>query len=140
MKKVTTEYRVIYADIDAMGVVYHSNYFPMFERGRTEFFRQIGYPYSELERIRVAFPCTEAYCEYKRPAKYDDLLEIVTWASKISFTRIWMQCEVRLKETGELLVTGHTVHAFVDTELKPIRANKVIPEFYALLCDLAEEK
>ena len=140
MKKVSTEYRVLYADIDALGVVYHSNYFVMFERGRGEFFRQIGYPYAELERIGVAFPCTEAWCEYKHPAKYDDLVEITAWASKISYTRIWMQCEIRLKETGELLVKGHTVHAFVGKDLKPIRANKVIPEFYALLYGLAEEK
>ena len=137
--KVTTEYRVIYADTDAMSVVYYANYFQMFERGRTVYFREIGYPYKEFEKASVAFPVIEAYCEYRRPAKNDDLLEIITWLSKITYTKVWMRNEVRLKETGELLVSGHTVHALVGTDLKPIRPSKVIPEFYAKLQSLAEE-
>ena len=139
MEKVTTDYRVIYADTDAMGVVYYANYFHMFERGRTVFFREIGYPYTEFEKASVSFPVIEAYCEYKRPARNDDLLEIVTWLSKITYTKVWMQNEIRMKETGELLASGHTVHALVGNDLKPIRANKVIPEFYNKLRCLAEE-
>ena len=137
MKKYTTEYRVIYADIDAMGIVYHSNYVDLFERGRTEFLRQIGYPYSGLEKIPVWLPCTEAHIEYKSPGRYDDLLEIICWPAKLTFATIRMEYEVRRKETGELLVTGYTLHAFTDSNLKPIRAKKVIPELYELMDNIA---
>ena len=139
MKKYVTEYRAIYADTDAMGIVYHSNYIDLFERGRTEFLRQIGYTYSALEAIPVWLPCTEAHCEYKSPARYDDLLEIYCWPTKITYATIRMEYEVRHKETGELIVRGYTVHAFTDEKLKPVRAKKVIPEFYALMCKIAAD-
>lgn len=138
MKKYTTEYRPIYADTDAMGIVYHSNYIDLFERSRTEFLRQVGYPYSELEAIQVWLPCTEAHCEYKSPAVYDDLLELCCWPAKLTYATIRMEYEVRRKETGELLVKGHTIHAFTDSRLKPIRAKKAIPEFYELMCKIAD--
>ena len=139
MKKYVTEYRAIYADTDAMGIVYHSNYIDLFERSRTEFLRQIGYTYSALESIRVWLPCTEAHCEYKSPARYDDLLELFCWPAKLTYATIRMEYEVRRKATGELLVTGHTVHAFTDDQLKPVRAKKVVPEFYDLMCQIAND-
>ena len=136
-KKYSTEYRVIYADIDAMGIVYHSNYIDLFERGRTEFLRQIGYPYKALESIPAWLPCTEVRCEYKNPARYDDLLEIFCWPSKLTYATVRMDYEIKRKATGELLVTGHTIHAFTDSELKPIRAKKVVPELYELMSQIA---
>ena len=137
MKKYKAEYRVIYADIDAMGVVYHSNYIDLFERGRTEFLRQIGFPYSELEKIPVWLPCTEVHCEYKSPGRYDDLLEIICWPSKLTYATVRMEYEVRRKADGELLVTGNSSHAFTDDNLKPIRAKKVIPHLYELMQAIA---
>ncbi|MDR3364910.1 MAG: acyl-CoA thioesterase [Clostridiales Family XIII bacterium] len=139
MKKFFTEYRVIYADVDAMGVVYHSNYIDLFERGRAEFLRQIGYPYSELETIPVWLPCVAAHCVYKSPAKYDDLLEIASWPAKLAFATIRMEYEIRRKETGELLVAGYTEHAFTDDKLKPVKAKRVIPELYGLVKQITEE-
>ena len=139
MKKYSTDYRVIYADIDAMGIVYHSNYIDLFERGRTEFLRQIGYPYSELEVIPVWLPCTEVYCTCKSPARYDDLLEIICLPMKMTHATIRLEYEIRRKATGELLVTGETVHVFTDDGLKPIRPKRVIPELYELMCRIADE-
>ena len=58
-----TEIRVIYADTDAMSVVYHSNYFKWFEVGRTELLRSIGFPYSRLEQEGVRLPVIECGCK-----------------------------------------------------------------------------
>ena len=51
-----TKVRVIYADTDAMGVVYHTNYIKWFELGRNEFMRQLGVPYTELGKLGLNLP------------------------------------------------------------------------------------
>ena len=56
-----------------MGVVYYANYLRWFEMGRTELLRQIGAPYSEVEKRGLFFPVTEVSCRYLRSARFDDL-------------------------------------------------------------------
>jgi acyl-CoA thioester hydrolase len=73
-----TSYRVIYGDTDKMGVVYYANYLRWFERGRSEFLRQLGAPYGEIEARGIHFPVVEANCHYSKPARYEDLILIET--------------------------------------------------------------
>ncbi|MBR0600333.1 acyl-CoA thioesterase [Sinanaerobacter chloroacetimidivorans] len=128
-----TVVRVIYADTDAMGVVYHTNYIKWFEIGRTELLRSLGYPYAQFEEEGVMLPLVECSCKYKIPAKYDDLLEVKAWISEAKSATITIDYEIYRKETGELLVTGMTRHAVTDTCLKPIRLrdrNKGLHELF----------
>lgn len=117
----TTEIRVIYADTDAMGVVYHTNYIKWFEVGRCELLRNIGYPYAQLEQEGIMLPLAECSCKYKVPAVYDDILEIKAAISEIKAATITIEYVIRRKETGELLVTGMTKHAVTDKKFKLIR-------------------
>lgn len=85
-------YRVLYRDIDSMGVLYYGRYFAMFEMGRVEWMRTEGCRYRDLEREHEVFlPVTEANCSYRAPVEYDDLLvvrtEVARWsASRIAFS------------------------------------------------------
>ncbi|MCH2100871.1 MAG: acyl-CoA thioesterase [Planctomycetes bacterium] len=85
-------YRVLYRDIDSMGVLYYGRYLAMFEMGRVEWMRSEGCRYRDLEREHgVLLPVTKASCSYLAPVEYDDLLivrtEIVRWsASRITFS------------------------------------------------------
>ena len=115
-----TTVRVIYADTDAMGVVYHTNYIKWFEVGRTELLRNMGYPYSEMEKAGIMLPVVECNCIYKAPAVYDDLLEVTARIAKIKAATIILEYEIHKQETGELLVTGMTKHAITDTRFKPV--------------------
>ena len=54
-----TKVRVIYADTDAMGIVYHTNYIKWFELGRNELMRQLGVAYTELEKLGLNLPLTK---------------------------------------------------------------------------------
>lgn len=119
MKTVLMPYRVPYADTDQMGFVYYANYLVLFERSRNEFLRENGLNYKELEDQGVMLPVIEAHCEYKQPARYDDLLTIKVWASKIKGTRLTMNCEVYRDE--ELLASGYTVHVCMCPDGRPIR-------------------
>lgn len=116
MRKVTIEYRVPYADTDQMGVVYYGNYLSLFERARNELMRQSGYTYKEFEEDGCMLPVTHAEVDYRRPAHYDDLLEITAWVQSQKGVRLEIACEVRRKGEESILVSGFTRHAFVSAK------------------------
>jgi acyl-CoA thioester hydrolase len=60
-------------------------------------------------------PVTHAEVDYRSSAKYDDLLEITAYVSKMKGVRIEIACEVRRKGEERLLASGFTRHAFVST-------------------------
>ena len=115
MKRIVTEYRVPYADTDQMGVVYYGNYLALFERARNELMRACGYTYKECEAEGFMLPVVHAEVDYRRPAKYDDLLEIAAWVQARKGVRIEIACEVRRKGEEQVLASGFTRHAFVST-------------------------
>jgi acyl-CoA thioester hydrolase len=110
---------VRYAETDMMGVVYHANYLPWFEVGRTTLLKEIGVPYRKLEEEGYRIPVLEVSAKFLRPAVYDDTLEILTTIRERPLLRIRVEYEVR--RGGELLATGASVHAFVDREGRPVR-------------------
>ena len=110
------EYRVPYADTDMMGVVYYANYLVIFERARNELMRAMGYTYKQCEADGFMLPVIHAELDYKRSAKYDDLLEVRAYVKSMKGVRIEIACEIRRKGEDELLVSGFTRHAFVSTK------------------------
>jgi len=110
---------VRYAETDMMGIVYHANYLPWFEVGRTTLLKEIGVPYKKLEEEGYRLPVLEVSAKYVRPAVYDDTLEVISTVSEKPLLRIRIDYEVR--RDGELLATGNTVHAFVDKLGRPVR-------------------
>lgn len=119
-----TQVTVRYAETDMMGVVYHGNYLPWFEVGRTTLLKEIGLPYRDLEAAGYRLPVLEVTAKYFRPAVYDDVITIVTTLREKPLLRIRLDYEVRRGD--ELLATGHTVHAFIDREGKPVRPPEAV--------------
>ena len=115
-----TRVRARYAETDRMGVVYYANYFVWFEIGRTDWLRETGRSYRDMEVDGVQLPVIEAHCEYRRPAKYDDDLEIRTRATLLTPVRIRFDYEI-VRGDDETLVIGHTVHAALDPSGRPCR-------------------
>ena len=125
----TTPVRVRYRDTDQMGIVYHGVYLEYFETGRTEFLRESGMAYSSIEETGIMLPVLEAAMQMKRSARYDDLLKIQTIIRELPTARFTIEYEIYRDD--ELLVTGHTVHAFVTADsMKPVRPPK---EFMRIL-------
>lgn len=110
---------VRYAETDMMGVVYHGNYLPWFEVGRTTLLKELGLPYRALEDAGFMLPVLEVGAKYQRPARYDDLITITTFLREKPLLRIRLDYEVHRGE--ELLATGFTVHAFIDRTGRPVR-------------------
>jgi acyl-CoA thioester hydrolase len=111
--------RVLFADTDAMGVVYHSVYLRWFEQGRCEMLRRTGLSYRALVDRDLHLPLTEALVRYHRPARYDDELVILTGVEEVKGVRLSLVYEIR--KDGDLLVGGHTRHAFTDATGKVVR-------------------
>ena len=110
---------VRYAETDMMGIVYHGNYLPWFEVGRTTLLRECGLPYRELESQGYLLPVIELGVKFLKPALYDDTVTIVTRLQEKPLLRIRLEYEVRRGE--ELLVTGFTVHGFINKSGEPVR-------------------
>lgn len=121
-KEFTWEVRVRYADTDQMGVVYYANYFVWLEIARTEFLRSLGVDYCNIEKEKqLALPVIEAYCKYKAPARYDDIIVVKTVASQVKNSGLRFDYKLINKESGILLAEANTAHVFIDNERKPVR-------------------
>ncbi|NHM07327.1 acyl-CoA thioesterase [Flavobacterium sp. CYK-4] len=105
--------RVRYSETDQMGVVYHGSYIPYFEIGRVEWLRNRGVSYKSLEESGVALPIVSMTLNYKKPARYDDLLTVKTVFKKHSSVKIEFDCEI-WNEQNELLTTAYFILVFVD--------------------------
>jgi acyl-CoA thioester hydrolase len=114
-----TSVSVRYAETDMMGVVYHANYLAWFEVGRTQLLRECGVVYKDLEAQGFRLPVIEVGAKYLRPALYDDTVTIVTTLAEKPLLRIRLDYEVRRGE--ERLVTGFTVHGFINLQGEPVR-------------------
>ncbi len=119
MIETTAKVRVRFSETDAMGVVYHANYFPWFEIARTQLLAEIGLPYRELQNSGYLLPVLEAQVAYRSSAHYDDEVEIHAMMKEFPRARIRIDYEVR--RGNVLLTTGHTVHAFMNREGAAIR-------------------
>jgi acyl-CoA thioester hydrolase len=90
--------RVRYAECDPMGVVHHSSYVPWFEMGRTELLRAAGLSYAKLEDRGVFMVITKLDVRYRRPLKYDDVVEVRTRVVGTSRVKIRHEYELHLVE------------------------------------------
>jgi acyl-CoA thioester hydrolase len=110
----TTVIRVRYAETDMMGLTYHGNYFTWFEVGRVQMMDELGLPYRELEKRGYRLPVLEAHANFLRPTFFDDRLELGVKVRERPTARLRVDYE--LHRAGELCLTGHTVHAFVNLQ------------------------
>ncbi len=123
-----TKVRVIYADTDAMGIVYHTNYIRWFEMGRTEFMRQLGISYSQLEELGLNLPLTKVSCHFLAPAKYDQQILIETKFDYIKRASVRFNSKIWDEHKARLLVEGYTIHACTNNEGKIRRIPKMLIE------------
>lgn len=115
----TTALRVRYAETDMMGFTYHGNYFTWFEVGRVQMMDELGLPYRALEQRGYRLPVLEAHANFLRPTFFDDRLELLTRVRERPTARLRIDYELR--RAGELCLTGHTVHAFVNAQGEPVK-------------------
>jgi len=116
----STTFRVRYAETDQMGVVYYANYFIWFEVARTDFCRQRGFAYRDMEeQDGLYIIVAEARCRYKTPAHYDDEIEVRTYLKDVRKRVLVFGYEIYRTVTDELLAEGETVHVITNRDGRP---------------------
>jgi acyl-CoA thioester hydrolase len=121
MSEARSRVRVRYAETDQMGVAYYANYLVWFEVGRTDWLRETGWSYRDMEADGYSLPVIEARCTYHESARYDEELEVRTTCTLESPIRIQFLYEVVRAVDGAKLASGMTMHAALDRSGRPRR-------------------
>lgn len=140
MSKAPVRIRAIYADTDAMGIVYHTNYIRWFEIGRIELLRKMGITYSEVEKDGFYLPVTRVYCHYHLPAHYDEIVLVETRIAYLKRASIKFTYLIWDESRENLLTEGYTIHACTDRDGKIIRVPSVITDKIGSECFIEKEK
>lgn len=123
-----TTVRVRYAETDQMGYVYYGCYATYYEVARVESLRQLGLTYRELEEMGVIMPVLENRSRFLAPARYDELLRIVTTLREKPGVRIRFEYQI-FNEQNKLIHEGETLLAFIDKKSnRPCRPPKAMEE------------
>jgi acyl-CoA thioester hydrolase len=122
-------HRVSYGETDAMGVVYYANYLHLFERGRSELIRSLGFSYATVEERGIFLPVREAACRYLAPARYDEIIHIHTGLAGRSRASLSFVYEITNADQSAVLTRGSTQHAVVNAQGKPVR----VPDWLSAL-------
>jgi len=129
-KKHVSKVKVRYAETDQMGVVHHSNYPIYCELARTEWLETFGVSYREMEENGIMLPLSNLNVDYKKPAKYNDELFIITSLKKLVGARI--EFAYRVEDSNKQLVAQvFTTLVFVD--MKSGRPTRCPEDLFKLL-------
>jgi len=120
-----SRFRVRYAETDQMGMVYYANYLIWMEVGRSDFCRERGFSYREMERDDQAYlAVAEASCRYIAPARYDDEILVETEMARLN--RRVIEFSYKIKTGSTLLAEGRTVHVVIGPDGRP----RAMPDRY----------
>ncbi|HEV2290685.1 MAG TPA: thioesterase family protein [Gemmatimonadales bacterium] len=130
-----TSHRVNYSETDQMGVVYHARYLVWLDVARTEHLRLAGMSYRGMEEAGYRLAVSEAQLRYRRPARYDDPIQVRCWVREVSTRRVGFGYAVEHAGSGELLVTATTSLLCLDADFALARlpaevaaALRVVPD------------
>jgi len=125
VKSCTITIQPRYSETDQGGVVHHNVFAVYFEMGRTELLRANGLAYKDLEAAGVFFVIAELRVKYRRPAFYDEKLELLTTCTNVTASKVEHSYTLTRPGSGEVLTEGASVLACVDSAGKIRR----MPEF-----------
>ncbi len=103
-----TEVRVRYAETDQMGIAHHSNYLIWCENARTDYMRNRGIGYRELEANGLLLPIVEVQLRYRAVSRYDDLLRVRCWVREAGTRRVIFGYAIEMAADDRLLATAVT--------------------------------
>jgi acyl-CoA thioester hydrolase len=115
-KSFKTAFRVTWADTDAAQVVHYSNYFRFFEKAEEEFYRHLGFTFKEFHAKGLWLPRVEACCQYRKPARFNDLIEVELTIEELKEKSIKYSLKIFNKESAVLLAEGHMVVVAADKQ------------------------
>lgn len=129
---------VQYYETDRMDFTHHSNYIRWMEEARIDFFNQLGWNYKEFENNGLISPVTSVECHYKHSTTFPDEILITVFVREFRGVKLKLGY-IMTNEEQKVVCEASSEHCFLGTNGKLVRVNKEFPDFYKLLCDLAEK-
>lgn len=123
-------YRVLFADTDRTGVVYHANYFRFFELGRASLLRDAGFPLRQVEADGYGYPIVQVGLDYFRPVDYDDPIFVHTRFRALGGVRVDFDYLITQAESGQVLCQGFTRHCAVNRKGRPVAVDAITVGIY----------
>lgn len=133
-------HKINYYETDKMGITHHSNYLRFMEEARVDFLKKIGWGYDRLEKSGIVSPVTAINCQYKESTTFNDDIDIYIRVKEFKGVKLIIEYKMVKSSNGHIALTGTSEHCFLNSSLRPIRLDKEFPEFYAKLCELAQEQ
>ena len=127
---VDVEIRVRYAETDQMGVAYYANYLVWFEVGRSEFCRERGFRYADLEALGFRLVVSDVNCRYRNSARYDETVIVRTRLKGVNKRMVTFRYQILRQGQEELIAEGETRHICIDSSG---RAKSLPEKFLACL-------
>ncbi len=124
-KVIISHHTVEYWETDQMGIVHHSNYIKWFEAARTNYLKEIGYPYKKMEEDGFWLPVYNLDAKYIKPARFEDDVFIETSIYELSPVKIVLRYVVK-DNHNEMLAVGKTTHPVTDPSLKIVKLDSEI--------------
>lgn len=124
-------YRVLYADTDAAGIVYHANYFRFFEASRNAIVRTCGVSYREMSTQGLFCPVLDLGAIYHKPLFYDDQITVYCRPSRIELVRFVFDFIIQSEENGAITTVAHTTHVAVNQHRFPVAVPASVVDFFA---------
>ena len=119
------KFKIYYEDTDAGGVVYYANYLKYLERARSEAIYSLGLTNIKLQKDYGALIIVKSCnIEYKKPAKFEDELEIIS--SILSKTRTSFTMLQIIKKNEEIISEATVQLVTVNKDGKPIKIPEIL--------------
>jgi len=132
--------RVHYYETDAMKIAHHSCYVKWMEEARTEFFRNAGFLWSEVEKkTGIMIPVLFQSVEYKHMLTFDEEFQVACTLEKFNGVKMEFHYTFFSCDTNAVAAIGLTKHGFIDSRYKPLALQHCAPDLYDLL-DLARKR
>jgi len=120
--------RVYYEDTDFSGNVYHGAYVKFFERGRTEWLRDLGVHHFELAEQGLAFAVRHMEIAFIKPAHIDDALIVTTSVESLSGARIVLDQAIYRDEVQ--LASARVTIAVINAAGRATRLPKILQTLF----------
>lgn len=129
-RQTVSEVRVRYGETDQMGVVYHANYIVWCEIGRTDFIRQCGMSYAEMERRGVKLAVTDLSVRLHASARYDEMIHVATRLASLRSRAVTFAYEITAAASGQRIASAATTLVSVSADGRTVSLS---PEIRGLL-------
>lgn len=116
MLSATHEILVRFNEADPLGIVWHGHYVRYFEDGREAFGKTFGISYMDFYRNGLAVPIVSVQCDYKKPLRYGDVVEIRTTYEPTAAAKLVFHYELYQREKNTLVARGTSTQVFVDAK------------------------